>query len=86
MSTSTQRPTVWDSEHRDDIVGMDGHHDVKQAQDHVDHAMREEWGITDARFVVDRVELRPAGPDPSTGDPLGPWTLVYGEYVDDLRA
>lgn len=75
-------PVVWDFEHSDSRMGVEGHgHTIACAQAHVDAAMRE-WGIHDLRFVVSAVDELPAQHDPVAGEDIGPFTLAYGEYLE----
>lgn len=83
LISTHDHPLVWDNEHDETMIGIDGHgYTAEDAQRHVDRAMTEDWGIRDARFVVEHVSERDAMTDPISGEDIGPWTLVRGEYVD----
>lgn len=81
--TAKDRPLVWDMEHSDTMLGIDGQgYTIEDAQRHVDRAMTEDWGINDARFVVEKIAEREPMTDPVNDVELGPWTLIQGEYVE----
>lgn len=84
MATATvciTTPDVWDCENTDLMMGMEGtDHTVECAQAHIDHAMTAEWGIHDARWVVDSIEVHPGGVH--EGEHHAPFTVAYGGYED----
>lgn len=72
-------PDVWDFEHSDGMMGMNGtDHTIECAQDHVDRALQV-WGMDgEVRWVVDSIEVHPGGVH--EGEHHEPFTVAYGYY------